>query len=408
MISFFTESNLLFFRYASETNPNSWIFSKLKTNGRVIFRNTFFFTKEDLCQNDDENEPEDVINDGDPVIFVLGNLDVENNYLMIEGRKLGIKHRIGFDRQIELRPEDFIAVRNISIFRKLDSIIKNDVLIGNDGYATLQHKTFRKLLSKFPNTTECNKYAEMRISMIIHEELSEANQSIEKYEKYMNTKTSWKNHVSKKDISEIETIKYEYVLDKLKEMIDHSEEYNEKIWQTDLLDILPLLFPKYVSVLKEVTIKNIYSDKDRRLDYLLIDFNGNVDIIEIKKPRSNSLITSKKYRNNFVPLRDLSEAVMQVEKYIFYLNKWSKDGEDTLQKKYQSKLPENLEIKVINPSGIIIMGIEDDLSKEQLKDLEFIKRKYNKILDIITYNDLIRRVENIIYKYKNKSVDRVG
>jgi hypothetical protein len=231
MISFFSESNLLFFQHTPETNPNSWVFSKLKTNGRVIFKNVFFFTKEDLCQDDEDN----INDDGKPVVFVLGNLDAENNYFMIEGRKLGIKHKIGFERQIELRPEDFIAVRNISIFRKLDSIIKNDVLIGNDVNATLQYKTFRELLSKFPNTTECNRYAEMRILMIIREELSEANQPIEKYEKYMNTKTSRKNHISKKDISEIETIKYEYVLSKLNKMLTHSNEYNEKIWQTNLL-----------------------------------------------------------------------------------------------------------------------------------------------------------------------------
>jgi hypothetical protein len=175
-------------------------------------------------------------------------------------------------------------------------------MIGNDDNATLQYKTFQKLLTKFPNTTECNKYAEMRISMILREELSEANRSIEKYERYMNTKASMKNPVSRKNIAEIETIKYEYVLGKLTEMIDHSEEYNEKIWQTDLLDILPLLFPKYLSVLEEVTIKDIYSGNDKRLDYLLIDFNGNIDIIEIKKPRSDSLITKTKYR---APLKTL-------------------------------------------------------------------------------------------------------
>jgi hypothetical protein len=205
MISFPIESNLLLFEYSPETNPNSWMFRNLETNGRVNFKRIFFFIKEDKYQ-DDENENN--INEGSPVFFVLGTLNTENNYFMIESRKLGIKHNIGFERQIELKPEYFIAVRNISIFRKLDSIIKNDVLIGNDVDTTLQYKTFRKLLSKFPNTTECNRYAEMRVSMIIREELSEDNKSIEKYEKYMNDKLSRKNHISKKDKSENETIKY--------------------------------------------------------------------------------------------------------------------------------------------------------------------------------------------------------
>ncbi|MDR3302320.1 MAG: DUF4263 domain-containing protein [Spirochaetaceae bacterium] len=404
MIKFSTESNLLLFEYSPETSPNSWIFKSLKTNGHVNFKKIFFFTKEDLYQYDDEY---DINDDGSPVIFVLGNLNVKNDYFMIEGKKLGINQNIGFEKQIELKTKYFIAARNISIFKRLDSIIKNDVLIGNDVNATLQYKTFQKILQKFPNTTECNKYAEMRISMIIREELSEATTTIEKYEKYMNDKPSRRNHVSKEEISEIETIKYEYIFNKLNEMISHPEEYSEKIWQNEMLDILQLLFPKYVSVLKEVTIKDIYSDKSRRLDYLLIDFKGNIDIIEIKRPRLDSLITKTAYsRDNFVPLRDLSEAVMQVEKYIFYLNSWSRAGEDALQKKYQSELPENLKIKIINPSGIIIMGLDKDLSKEQLDDLEIIKRTYNKILDIITYDDLIRRLESLIYKFKSKSVDK--
>jgi len=50
-------------------------------------------------------------------------------------------------------------------------------------------------------------------------------------------------------------------------------------------------------------------------------------------------------------------------------------------------------IKITNPNGIIIMGREVGLTKDQLGDLEIIKRKYKNVIDIITYDDLIKRIK---------------
>ena len=84
---------------------------------------------------------------------------------------------------------------------------------------------------------------------------------------------------------------------------------------------------------------------------------------------------------------------MQIEKYIFYLNKWGKAGEDYLTKYYKKELPAEFSIKITNPSGIIIMGRDNNLSPEQKQDFEVIKRKYKNVVDIITYDDLISRLK---------------
>ena len=80
----------------------------------------------------------------------------------------------------------------------------------------------------------------------------------------------------------------------------------------------------YIFVFDEVKIKDTYSGKDRKLDYMLVDSAGNTDIIEIKKPFSKAIVSQSLYRDNHIPIRDLSGTVMQIEKYIFYLNKWGK------------------------------------------------------------------------------------
>ena len=45
------------------------------------------------------------------------------------------------------------------------------------------------------------------------------------------------------------------------------------------------------------------------------------------------------------------------------------------------------------------MGRDASLNENQIIDFEIIKRKYKNIIDIITYDDLLSRLERIIEKY---------
>lgn len=154
---------------------------------------------------------------------------------------------------------------------------------------------------------------------------------------------------------------------------------------------LPAIKDYYTNPLKTIT---------RYIDLLLVDSNGNVDVIEIKKPFDNCIISKSRYRDNYTPMKELSGTIMQVEKYIFHLNKWGIEGEKALSKRYKGNLPLWFKIRITNPKGIVILGRNNNLSEEQLFDLEIIKRKYSNLVDIITYDDLIHRLENLLEKYK--------
>ena len=75
---------------------------------------------------------------------------------------------------------------------------------------------------------------------------------------------------------------------------------------------------------------------------------------------------------------------------------------NSLTKKYAKDLPPNLTIRITNPKAMIILGRDrrqdgsSALDQAQLLDLEVIKRKYANMMDIMTYDDLLRRLENII------------
>jgi hypothetical protein len=74
-------------------------------------------------------------------------------------------------------------------------------------------------------------------------------------------------------------------------------------------------------------------------------------LIEIKIPFDKSIVSVNPYRDNHIPNRDLSGSIMQIEKYIYYLNKTGIRGEKQLTEKYKSRLPDDLEIKT--PTGSI-------------------------------------------------------
>ena len=170
-----------------------------------------------------------------------------------------------------------------------------------------------------------------------------------------------------------EALKFQAILEKLGNMLYDENSCTEKQWQLEILDILLLLYPKYIFAFKEVPIQDTYNNKRKLVDFMLVDSTGNIDIVEIKQPFNKCIVTSGLYRDNYIPLRELSGTVMQIEKYVFFLNKWGKRDEDYLTKKYRDVLPDGFSIKITNPSGIIVMGRENNLSPDQKQDLEVIR-----------------------------------
>lgn len=105
--------------------------------------------------------------------------------------------------------------------------------------------------------------------------------------------------------------------------------------------------------------------------------------MEIKKPNKQRLLTATQYRNNYVADRDLSGAIVQIEKYIYSLNHIGTKIEEDLQKRFLGELPDNVLIRVTNPQGMLLMGRSNNLSRDQLFELEIIKRQHKNIVDTV-------------------------
>jgi len=394
-IKFFKKEKLLLLEY-SPYDGRDWVRFEFEADKDVTIAKTFIFKKEDLY--DEEDKSHEFSYEEASVTLIFGKLDTEGKYYEIEGRKLDISYNIFFDKNINFYPNYFIC-EGISIFRHIAKVVTGDIKIGIEDDECINIKTFERLIEKFPTSYELKLYAEKRITAIIRDEFDKTRDAEKKYEKYMGKKYS-KSDVIESDITkEFEKEKYVYIHEKLTEMLKNQDMYTEPVWQKQILEILTIIFPKYLHVLPEVPVNDYYNEKRRRIDFTLIDYNGNIDIIEIKRPHDKPILTDNPYRDNYVPLRELSGTIMQIEKYLFHLTKGGKKSEKLINEYFHSKFISSLNIKIINPIGIVIMGRDKSLNKDQIADFEIIKRKYKNIIDIITYDDLLLRLERIIEKY---------
>ena len=351
----------------------------------VVYKNHIRF--EDIEQNE--------------LHFCVGT--IYNEYTLIDSDVIGTEHDFYFSNSIKLDKRYFVAYRNISILAKIDHVVDQDVYIGGEhteGYIPLE--TFELLIKKFPKTAELDYYAHARIATIVKEFYPGAEQYEIKFNKYMerqeknlsstfshNIQTAFKENIA------IEIRQFNGVKRDLIELLNRADSVSEKVWQEQILGLLRLLYPKYIAGIREVKIKGVDSH-DKYPDFLLVDANGYIDILEIKTPSVQLLTKQSSYRNNYVPVRDLAGAVQQIEKYIYCLNAWGKDGEQKLQKQLSSKLPVTVTPKIVNPQGILLLGRSDQFNGQQKNDFELIKRQYKHIAEIMTYDDLVQRIDNII------------
>ena len=390
MIKFRKENNFIILNYTPQADID-WILKKFKDNDTIFISRTFTFSKNDVY----ENSNEDIFQSG--IDFIVATLD--KNYYKFDSDILSIEFNLYIEKNITIKREFFITYNNISIFHKINNILdtsQKEIFIGSHEDSNFPFASFERLVKSFPNSTELKHYANARIDLIIQEYLETEKNSEEIYQAYMNKKISFNDENILSYFSSYETDKYTKILSKLEDMLKNEDKYNEHQWQKEILQIIQLIYPKYIRAFENVKIRDTYKPTDRFLDFMLVDANGNIDIVEIKKPFGNkNIVSHSQYRDNHIPLKELSGSIMQIEKYIFYLNKWGKTGDDILTSDYKSQLPEGFNIKITNPSGLIIMGREDKLSLQQKSDFEIIKRKYKNIIDIMTYDDLIRRLKNI-------------
>lgn len=413
MIEFDVDRDGIILKHSPEMQGSDWIWEQLKTDGKVTISRVFTLERGDLVK--EPGELEDI--GGFEFHFRFARW--KSGYHRIEGRVFGIPNDVLLaDRDIKFERKLFVAERNVSIFRRLAEVIgrDRDIVVGGSESGSIPVEVFEQLLKKFPNSTELDRYANARVSNIIGEYFDGMRDFRAQYEAYLSRRKSVISPTTfhPKELLQSEINKFALIRDTISQWLGSSEGRTEKEWQEMILRFILLIFPKYIAVLENVKIEDHYSKpnntSDRFIDIALLDANGNLDVIEIKRPFDDVLLSKTPYRGNFVPTKDLSGTIMQAEKYLLHLSKWGLAGEDKLTKRYGAQLPPGMSVRITNPKALLILGRDRKsdgdtaLDQRQTFDLEVIKRKYANMLDIITYDDLLRRLDNTIASLQRRAV----
>jgi hypothetical protein len=380
------------------------ISNRLSNDDCVPIKKTFYVTK-DLIRED--------INGGycsdESICFYIG--DVIGDYIQIDSDVIDTKHQFYFSKDIKLEQKMFVADRNISILKKIDRIIDNDFYVGGNLKAdyAISKEAYLKLIKNFPKSAELDKYANSRISNILKEYFPECDKYEKIYEEFIEKKNNNILEIKESKYTPnsnlaIELAQFSTALTQLEEMLYNSEGIPEMVWQEKIQNILQLLYPKYIFCTREIQFKGV-DGYEKRPDFILVDANGFVDILEIKKPDVQILTKQASYRNNYVPVREFAGAIQQIEKYIFCLTSVDKSKKDVLDK-LGKLLSKDITPDIVNPQGILLLGRSNDFNVQQKRDFELIKRQYKNIADIMTYDDLIQRFKNITHSLKQKTGEK--
>ncbi len=371
--------------------------SSLQDDLSITIKRVFTFVQEDLVSHDD---------DAQVLVFRFASYasgDYEG-YRVVSGRVFGISQDVLIDRVVKLDWRMFCVGynRHTSVFRKIAKVVdpsEERIIVGGDAECAIPMDVFTSLLERFPTTVELERYGDTVIESYVQDYLTPAKDFSAEYEKRYKSKRKsafdlFDLRSAMLDQSRIETLLD--TRDMLESLLNQGESAPEEAWQKRILEILPTLFPQYVSVIPKAKVRDVIHGKDREIDFLLIDAAGNVDVLEIKKAfAKHHLIMARKYRDNYIPARELTGGIAQIEKYIHYLLNWGPEGEKKLTERYGARLPEGVRLRFVNPRGLFLLG-HCELDEEEQRDFEIIRRQYSRIADILTYDDLLSGLSRMI------------
>lgn len=361
-------------------------------NDGTWIKGTFWVNKTNIVEINQDDES---------ICFTIAK--TKGNYYLLDREVFGIKHNISIEKKLNISDKWFITYPKTSVIKKIDELLQDDLCIvadenGEENY--LPSRAFLELIEVFPNSYEVKKYVSSRISYLLSTYVEGVWKNKESYERYLEKKEANLPLSSFPNIKLMGYEMYKKAYDELELMLEDSMSYSEKEWQRRIYEIICVLYPKYIARFREIEV-GTDGRHMKTPDFMLVDSAGFVDILEIKKPDGIKVVSTTEYRNNYVASRDLEGAIVQIEKYIYILNHEGEARVKKIQDKVRNHLPSNFRLKVVNPQGILLLGRSNNLTDEQLFDFEIIKRQHKNIVDIMTYDDLLKRFRNILNQIKN-------
>lgn len=395
-------------------NGDEWLWSQYHEleKSRVEIGKSFSFPRDAVLACGNHGSRNDVEGELDfSWEFLLGTLR-EDGYYHIDKDVLGLKRNCLIYKNVKLSGSFFLSkVGGVPLLQKIDMKIDQQVVIGGMREDAIPEDIYKAMRRAWPSTYWVKFYVESQIERQLSVYVDVKGDAEKRFERYLSKKRDEMRSLSGTNIErmskykEFELSKYEYIRDRMTELLSGAASYSEDEWCNLIMEFILLLYPRYIQALYKVTIpirKDDGAKGYKQLDVLLLDSDGHVDVIEVKRPGENDIFSLGSYRGNKYPGHTLSGTVMQMESYLYHLKKGGYELEDYLNKHCEGRILKSLQIRVVNPKGILILGRSNRFTNAQKLDFEIIRRKYASIIDILTYDDLLARLANVIEGIKKR------
>lgn len=359
-ISFVRNEKKLVLEYVPDFAADS-VRKKLE-EGTLYLKRTFSLSKDEQISIPRENSSVDEFDYDEEGYFAFSIAEIclidGIEFYKLNKKVFGLDNNIYFDVEIPIEKRLFIAVDNISIISRIDDLIHVDVYVTyednisiKNGVNIIPYSVFLNLIDQFPNTYELKRYASARISDVLRNYVNDISENRQKYEQLLSKRLKM-HHIATPKVKEYKKLMFADVANTLRKMLKYAEYYGEKDWQEGIQQIICTIYPEYILSLREINI-GTDSYHNKIPDFLLVTASGNIDVLEIKKPDSVKVITSSVYRNNYVADKDLEGAIVQIEKYIYTLNRHIDDVERKITEICKGKLPEDFKFRIVSPRGML-------------------------------------------------------
>ncbi|WP_353949019.1 Shedu immune nuclease family protein [Sporolactobacillus sp. Y61] len=346
------------------------------------------------------------LNDEETLSFVIGKLN--GSYYRLVGLNINPEIRIYFANDLQIKPY-FLVVQSSrirpSLWSRITSVTnQKKFYIGGDEETAWNENDFVQMARSFPNRTEIDKYIDSETSKRVQNYVDLKENYPKKLDNYISRKIIYQPMPAAPEIKELD-LQTRKSIEKWIQKMDGwlKEDVDEKSWQRFLLQIFPFLFPQYIYFKREIRIP-IDSNSKKLIDipdFFALKNTGSIDLIEIKKP-SFQVLRRGQYRGNYVFSNELEGQITQTQKYLYNLTRWGKAGENQLSKKFQQEMRDsNVRVFTRNPKALLVIGRSNKLDEEQIRDFDILRQKQEDIADIITYDDLLKRMKMILLRNFN-------
>lgn len=162
--------------------------------------------------------------------------------------------------------------------------------------------------------------------------------------------------------------------------------HGESWWQIFIREKILIIQQGYIKAIEKM---NISIGNTKFPDFALVTHDSYIDVLEIKKP-DTKVIKLDPSRSNYHADTELSRAIIQVENYIENISAHKDAVRSYILDKH------GLNLKIVRPRGIILAGNASNFKTQKEKDDFRLLAHGLKNVMIVTYDELLTRLQNYI------------